>query len=130
MSETILPRKDVSIGAALMMFSQTLGGAVFISVGNNIFDTQLAKNLEKITGIDIKNVAGTGATDLRSLVPANLLPQVLLAYNDAIRATFYLVTALTSCLIFGALAMEWKSVKKGEQKQNSSATKDSEKQAE
>ncbi|KAI4123198.1 MAG: hypothetical protein LQ338_005379 [Usnochroma carphineum] len=127
-AQTILPRKDVSIGAALMMFSQTLGGAVFISVGNNIFNTRLGHNLAKIPGIDVGSVAATGATDLRNMVPASLLPLVLVAYNDALRATFYLATALTCCTIFGSSAMEWKSVKKGQQKQDPNAPEDEEKQ--
>ncbi|MCJ1472456.1 hypothetical protein MMC13_001104 [Lambiella insularis] len=127
-AQTILPRKDVSIGAALMMFSQTLGGAVFISVGNNIFDTRFAQNLGKIPGIDVGSVAATGATALTNIVPASLLPQVLVAYNDALRGTFYLVTALASCTILGSIAMEWKSVKKGQQKPDASAAKDAEKQ--
>ena len=127
-AQTVLPRKDVSIGAALMMFSQTLGGAVFVSVGNNIFDTRFAHNLVKIPGIDVGSVAATGATDLRNMVPASLLPQVLLAYNDALRVTFYLVTALTCCTILGSSAMELKSVKKGQQKLDSNAANDEEKQ--
>ena len=124
-AQTILPRNDVSIGAAVIMFSQTLGGAVFISVGNNLFDSRLAHNLVKIPGLIVGSVAATGATELRNLVPTRLLPQVLVAYNDAMRAIFYLVTALTCLTIFGSLAMEWRSVKKGQQKQNS---KDEEKQ--
>ena len=127
-AQTVLPRKDVSIGAALMMFSQTLGGAVFVSVGNNIFDTRFAHNLVKIPSIDVGSVASTGATDLRNTVLASLLPQVLVAYNGALRVTFYLITALTCCTIFGSSAMEWKSVKKGQQKLDSSATNDEEKQ--
>lgn len=114
-AQTVLSRKDVPIGAALMQFSQTLGGTVFISVGNNLFDSRLTQNLAKIPGIDVGSVVATGATDLKSLVPANLIPQVLLGYNGALRATFYLATALSCCTIFGALAMEWKSVKEGQQ---------------
>ena len=127
-AQTVLPRKDVSIGAALMMFSQTLGGAVFVSVGNNIFDTRFAHNLVKIPGIDVGSVATTGATDLRNMVPASLLPQVLVAYNEALKVTFYLITALTCCTILGSSAMEWKSVKKGQQKLDSNTAKDVEKQ--
>ncbi|KAL8953629.1 MAG: hypothetical protein Q9222_000515 [Ikaeria aurantiellina] len=129
-AQTVLPHKDVSIGAALMMFSQLLGGTVFISAGNNIFDSRLAHNLMRIPGLDVGSVAATGATDLKNNVPADLLPEVLVAYNDSLRATFYLVTALTCCTVFGSLAMEWKSVKKGQQKKDSDATKDEEKQAE
>ena len=127
-AQTVLRRPDVSIGAALMMFSQTLGGAVFLSVGNNIFNIRLAHNLAKIPGIAIESVAATGATDLKDMVPPSLLPQVLVAYNDALRGTCYLVTALTCFTIFGSLAMEWKSVKKGQQKKESKAAKDEEKQ--
>lgn len=125
-AQTVLPRQDVSIGAALMMFSQTLGGAIFISVANNVFDTRFAHNLKKISGIDVGSVVATGATDLRKMVPASLLQQVLVAYNDALRGTFYLVTALTFCTIFGSLGMEWKSVKEGQQKEKG---EDDEKQA-
>ena len=128
-AQTVLPRKDVSVGAALMMFSQTLGGAIFISVGNSIFDTRLAHNLAKISGLDVGSVAATGATELWNVVSTGQLPQLLMAYNDALRGTFYLVTALSCCTIFGSLAMEWKSVKQGQQKQNGSAAKDGEKQA-
>ena len=127
-AQTVLPRKDVSIGAALMMFSQTLGGAVFVSVGNNIFDTRFAHNLVKIPGIDVGSVAAAGATDLRNMVPASLLPQVLVAYNVALRATFYLVTALTCFTIVGSSTMKWKSVKKEQPKQDSNAANDVEKQ--
>ena len=127
-AQTVLARKDVSIGASLMMFCQTLGGAIFISVANNIFDTRLAHNLAKISGINVANVASIGATELKSLVPANLLPEVLVAYNGALKDTFYLVAALTSLTIFGSLAMEWKSVKQGQQNKGSAA-KDEEKKA-
>lgn len=130
-AQTVLPHKDVPIGAALMMFSQFLGGTVFISVGNNLFDSRLVRNLATIPGIDIKSIKTTGATELQKMVPAEVLPQVLVAYNDALRATFYLATALTCCTIFGSLAMEWRSVKKGrQQQQNSTSLGDEEKQNE
>lgn len=128
-AQTILPRKDVSTGAALMMFFQTLGGAVFTSVGNNLFDSQLQRDLASIPGINVGSVASAGATALRNMVPSNLLPEVLLGYNDALRNTFYLGTALSAVSIFGALAMEWKSVKKGQEKKEG-ANKDLQKHSE
>ena len=129
-AQTILARKDVPIGASLMMFFQTLGGAVFISVGNNIFDSQLGQNLAGIPGISVGSVINTGATDLRKMVPSGMLPQVLVAYNNALRTTFYLATALTCATIFGSAAMEWKSVKQGQQTHHQNAEKSGDKQAE
>ena len=128
-AQTVLSRKDVSIGAALMMFSQTLSGAIFLSVANNIFDTQFAHNVLGIPGVNVQSVTTTGATDLKSTIPVDLLPEVLVAYNDALRGVFYLVTALASCTIFGSLAMEWKSVKKDKQASGGQMAKDEEKQA-
>ena len=116
-AQTTLAREDVSIGASLMQFCQALGGAVFISVGNNFFDSRLEHNLQNIAGIHTGPVIDTGATDLRKLVPANELPQVLVAYNDALRTAFYLCVALTGATVLGSAAMEWKSVKKGQQQQ-------------
>jgi EmrB/QacA subfamily drug resistance transporter len=128
-AQTVLPRKDVSMGAALTQFSQLLGGAVFISVGNNIFDTRLTDNLAMIPGIDVGSIAATAATDLRSLVLSSLLPQVLAAYNNALRATFCLATALTSATIVGSLVIEWKSIKKGQHEQNSDTANNDETQS-
>ncbi|KAK5946085.1 hypothetical protein PMZ80_000224 [Knufia obscura] len=122
-AQTILARKDVSTGAALMMFCQTLGGAVFISVGNNIFESQLARDLTRIPGVNVGSIASTGATDLRKMISLDLLPQVLVAYNDALRATFYLITALACLTVLGSAAMEWKSVKKEQQKGGPEAVK-------
>ncbi|KAI1607883.1 DNA repair protein RAD50 [Exophiala viscosa] len=120
-AQTVLARQDVPIGASLMMFSQMLGGAVFISVGNNVFDSRFAKDLAKISGLNVASIVATGATELRSIVSASMLPRVLVAYNEALRSTFYLATALASATIFGSVAMEWRSVKK-EQKAKSDDT--------
>lgn len=110
-AQATLARKDVSTGASIMMFSQTLGGAVFLSVGNNLFDSRLGEKLRAIPGINIGSVVDAGATEIRHMVPANLLPQVLLAYNSSLRTAFYLSVALTCMTIFGSSAMPWKSIK-------------------
>lgn len=128
-AQTVLARKDVPIGAALMMFTQTLSGAIFISVGNNLFLSHLKHNFSLIPGLDVGSVASVGATELQGSVPLNLLPQVLAAYNDALKAAFYLATAMASLTIIGSLGMEWKSVKGKQQRptENKAEQKHSEK---
>ncbi|KAH9827518.1 putative HC-toxin efflux carrier TOXA, partial [Teratosphaeria destructans] len=44
-AQTVLARRDVPVGVSLMMFMQQLGGAVFVSVGQNVFDTTLVRGL-------------------------------------------------------------------------------------
>ncbi|OAP54764.1 hypothetical protein AYL99_11212 [Fonsecaea erecta] len=111
-AQCALARKDVPTGASMMFFAQTLGGSIFVSVANNIFDNSLASNLKAIPGVNARVVTHVGATDLRSIVSPRLLPAVLVAYNDALRNAFYVGVAVTAATILGALAMEWKSLKK------------------
>ncbi|KAH0833590.1 putative HC-toxin efflux carrier TOXA [Fonsecaea pedrosoi] len=111
-AQVALARKDVATGASMMFFAQTLGGSIFVSVANNIFDNTLASDLEKIPGVNADVVTHVGATDLRGIVPPPLLHSVLVAYNDALRTAFYVGVAASAATILGALAMEWKNLKK------------------
>lgn len=43
----VLPDTEIPIGTALINFSQTLGGAVSISVASNIFDNELGRELRR-----------------------------------------------------------------------------------
>ncbi|OCK75213.1 MFS general substrate transporter [Lepidopterella palustris CBS 459.81] len=110
--QTVLPDADVPIGTAIMMFSQTLGGALFISVAQNVFTNQLIKNLSKaVPDINPSIVLKTGATELKHAIPAKYLSGVLHAYNDALTQTFYVSVAMAALSILGALFVQWKSMK-------------------
>ncbi|KAK4552984.1 MFS sugar transporter [Recurvomyces mirabilis] len=110
--QTVLPKQDIPIGTAIVMFSQTLGGALFISVAQNVFTNQLLTNLKKVVpGLDPAFVLATGATSLKTAIPSQFLPGVQTAYNTSVMATFYVAVAMSVVSIFGAAALEWKSVK-------------------
>jgi Major Facilitator Superfamily len=110
-AQVCLSKKDVPIGASLMFFSQSLGGAIFLCVAQNVFTNKLVSGLSDVAGLDASTVVNMGATDLASFIPANLLPIVLIAYNKALTTTFYVPVAIASISIFAGLCMEWKSVK-------------------
>ncbi|KAL8928676.1 MAG: hypothetical protein Q9172_000814 [Xanthocarpia lactea] len=110
--QTVLPLEDVPIGTTVIIFLQTLGGALFISVGQNIFNNRLISNLvADVPSLDPALVLRTGATDLKEAVDPAVIGDVLSAYNSAITQTFYVSVAIAALSIFGAVAMEWKSVK-------------------
>ena len=111
-AQTVLPKKDVPTGAALIFFCQTLGGSVFVSVANNIFDNKLSQSLSSIPGLYGELVTNVGATDLRKVVPADMLDVVLVKYNASLITTFIVGTAVATATFFGAALMEWRSVKK------------------
>lgn len=110
--QTVLPAEDVAIGTAIMMFAQTLGGALFISVGQNVFTNQLIKHLGTVVpDLDASLVLRTGATELKTAIPAQYLSGVASAYNLALTNTFYVSTAAGALSIVGAAFVQWKSMK-------------------
>lgn len=115
-AQTVLPTKDVPIGTSLMLFSQLLGGAIFISVGENVLNTQLVERLSSLPNFNIGTVINNGATTLASGVPADLLGAVLEAYNEALRKCFQIGLIMACLTIFGAVALEWRSVKQNQPK--------------
>ncbi|KXT14291.1 hypothetical protein AC579_8421 [Pseudocercospora musae] len=122
-AQTVLSKDEAPVGTALILFATTLFGAIFVSVGQNVLDQQLATKLAGLAGIDItpEQIETAGITGLFQMVPAGLHNAVLYAYNSALRRTF-LVGVIVACLtIVGALGMEWRSVKKEQQKEQEKA---------
>ena len=111
-AQAVLPRKDTPTGISLIMFCLQLGGAVFVSIGQNVFSNELVKGLHGIAGISSAQVVSTGATDLRKIVSGADLQRVVNAYNGALVKVYQVALALACFSIIGALAMEWKDIRK------------------
>ncbi|KAI6883300.1 MFS transporter [Hortaea werneckii] len=110
--QTVLPKQDIPIGTAIIMFCQTLGGALFISVAQNVFTNRLLSNLKDVVpDLNSGLVLATGATSLKTVIPHEYLSGVQSAYNASLMSTFYVATAMAALSIFGSAAFEWKSVK-------------------
>ncbi|KAJ7089045.1 major facilitator superfamily domain-containing protein [Mycena crocata] len=110
-AQAVLPLVDVPIGTSIVMFSQTLGGALFISIAQNVFSNKLISGLASVPGVSPLLVISAGATSLKSAVPPELLPAVLVAYNKALVSAFYVSVAMSSLSIIGSVVVEWRSVK-------------------
>ncbi|KAF3762099.1 MFS general substrate transporter [Cryphonectria parasitica EP155] len=111
-AQTVLPKQDVAIGASLMFFGQTLFSAVFVSVGQNVFDNQLRTRLAKVPGLGSVPVQDTGATDFLDSLNNQNRSAALEAYNGSLRTVFVVAMCMACLAIPGALAMEWRTVKK------------------
>ncbi|KAJ4400533.1 MFS sugar transporter [Neurospora sp. IMI 360204] len=111
--QTVLEMKDVSIGTALMVFMQTLGGALFVSIAQNVFTNKLVQYVGELApGFgDPENILLLGATSVQKTVDKSILPGVTQAYNNALTDVFVVFVAMAVASIFGALLVEWKSVK-------------------
>jgi hypothetical protein len=111
-AQTVLPLNDVPVGTSIIMFMQTLGGALFISISQNVFANKLVSGLvAKVPGVSPDLVVNVGATTLRNAVDPQYLSAVLDVYNDALMAAYHVATAMAGASLIGALFMEWKSIK-------------------
>jgi hypothetical protein len=102
-AQTVLSLEDVPTGTALIMFTQNLGGALFLSVAQNIFTNRLVARLEEIPGVDPRVILEVGATNLLKIVDPKGLTRMQRAYNEALT---------NSLSILGAIVLELRDVKK------------------
>ncbi|KAI2643490.1 major facilitator superfamily domain-containing protein [Xylaria nigripes] len=111
-AQTVLPKRDVPIGISLMFFSQILGGAIFLSVGQTIFNNELLHRLRGVPGFSPDLIKRDGATDLINSFPPRYRHAVLVAYSEALRVVFRIGLVLVTVAVLAAACLECRSVKK------------------
>lgn len=111
--QTVLPLHDIPVGIAIITFSQSLSGALFISIAQNVFQNRLVTSLTRYApDIDPGSVVDAGAANLSRWVPQDVLPSVLYAYNIAVTQTFYVSVTAGLLSFVGAGLVQWKSMKR------------------
>lgn len=120
--QVVLKKVDVPIGTAILSLFQTLGGAVFTAVGQNLYIAKFSQGLQRINGVNSSHVLASGATDLTGSVPPELRESVLEAYNMSLAQGTFLAALFVACLaVPAALGMEWRSVKRPQEKPEQAA---------
>ncbi|PVI07883.1 MFS general substrate transporter [Periconia macrospinosa] len=113
--QVVLPKPDVPTGTALLSLCQTLGGAVFVAVGQNLFIDRFSHGLRRVPGINPGLVLHSGATNLRTAVPHPRQHEVLLVYNNSLTQGPFFAALIIACLSLpAAIFMEWRSVKESQ----------------
>ena len=119
--QTVLAQQDIAIGSAAVIFFQTLGGAIFISFGQSVFQNALAKSIrQNAQAIDPTLILQAGATSIRSVLSQLGRPEdldtVVAAYMHGLTAVFRVSMGLILFAFVGSLFLEWKSVKHASKK--------------
>jgi MFS family permease len=111
-AQTVLADSLVPLGVACIQFAQVMGATVFVAVAQNLLTTRLTSGLSKLLpNFDSNALSNIGAVEIRDLVPADQLDQVLEVYMHALRQIFFLCTGLAGAILIGAAGLSWKSVK-------------------
>ena len=114
-AQTVLDMSDIPTGTAIITFSQTLGGALFVPVAQILFENKLVSGLKDLVpDLDPDQVLNTGATQLKSastVINPAFLHGALEAYNEALMKCFQVAIGMACFSLVGAAFVEWKSVK-------------------
>ncbi|KAA8577330.1 hypothetical protein EYC84_007294 [Monilinia fructicola] len=110
--QTVLDISQVPTGTSVIIFVQTLGGALFVSIGQNVFTNKLSQNLAHyVPDLNPAVVLSTGATSIQKTIAPEFLAGVTISYNNALTQSFLVAAVMAALTIIGSLAIEWKSVK-------------------
>ncbi|KAJ5153224.1 uncharacterized protein N7482_009702 [Penicillium canariense] len=121
--QTVLKPEDIPVGTAAVMFLQTLGGAVFIAVGQSVFQNGLQAGIRAYTSnVDPMAIISAGATETRhvlmTLGQLDQLDGVIKAYVNGLRDTYRVSLALMVAAFVTSWFVEWKSVKNNDNASN------------
>jgi len=121
--QTVLPLEDVPVGTACVVFFQSLGGSLFVSVGQTVFQNGIVRGTRIfVPELDSQILLNAGATEIRSVLGdigmLDKLPAVLDAYMVGLVASYRVAVGCASAAVLPALFFEWRSVKGKEAKKN------------
>lgn len=104
MVQTTLPENDVATGIGLILFAQTLGGTLFVSVAQAVFLENISKALETLApNLNPKSVLNGVSTSSS--------PELRAVYALAIKDVFRVGLILGTVSSLGAVLYDWKSLK-------------------
>ncbi|KAF2456748.1 MFS multidrug transporter-like protein [Lineolata rhizophorae] len=104
--QAVVDAVDVSSATAIIIFFQTLSGAIFVSVGQSLFANQLVESIpENAPGVNPGLVVATGATELRDVFPSDVLPGVIRSYMDGLKDAYALGIAMAGVAVVTSVAM-------------------------
>ena len=112
-TQAVLPPHLVAIGSNMIMFAQSLAGAIFVSVGNSVLRNELVTALhdEGFAEDLIARLINAGATNVHRLVDPAQLGGLITAYNWALSRVFVMAVPLAGLGFVSVWPMEWKNIK-------------------
>ena len=110
--QSVVKPSDISSVTAMILFFQTVGGAIWISAGQAGWSNKMLKVIaHKLPDIEPGLIIATGATELRTVFTAEQLPAVLDAYMEGLRLPFAIAIACACVTVVLSFAPRWEKIK-------------------
>ncbi|KAJ5188373.1 Major facilitator superfamily transporter [Penicillium cf. griseofulvum] len=115
--QTILSGEDIALGTSVIMFAETISGAVFLAVCETLFGNKLLEELDKLSpAVNPAAVVANGVAGLKSamseIYTASAVDEILESYAKALQPVWIIAVIFGSLSLLGAVFTEWVSVKK------------------
>ncbi|KAK1981584.1 major facilitator superfamily transporter [Colletotrichum cereale] len=109
--QSSLKEADVAIGVAVVLFFQCLGPTTAITVAQAVFASSLTSGIAAgLPGVDPEVIRGSGATQLRDLVPPEQFGALLQIYNGSITRTYLVAAAFAAASVVGVVGVGLKKI--------------------
>lgn len=105
----VVPPKDVSTATGIIIFSQSIGGALFLAAAQGIFQSELVRLLrQSVPGIDPIMVLTLGTSeDAASLIPVDALQFIIQSFTTALSHTFILAIPTAGIALLVSIFQPW-----------------------
>jgi len=112
--QNVLPQNQIAVSMALLIFFQTFGGALWLSLASTTFNSGLKGALIKYAPeVNAEMVLKAGATGFRALVlPQGSIDGLIKAFSVAVNQVFYLGAGAAVASFVFSMGLGWKSIKK------------------
>ncbi|KAH8599286.1 putative HC-toxin efflux carrier [Bisporella sp. PMI_857] len=111
-AQAVVEASDISAVTAMILFSQTIGGAFFVSAGQSSFTNILIKRLPIVApDVNPGQVLITGVTELRAVFAAAELPGIIEAYLDGLKVAYAVAIAAAGISVLISLGNKWVNIK-------------------
>ncbi|KAJ9190997.1 hypothetical protein DTO164E3_9055 [Paecilomyces variotii] len=111
--QNILPMAQISVAMSVLMFCQTLGGAIIVTIADTIFNNSLKTEIPRYSpSVNAETVISAGAAAIRDVVSPKDLQGVLLAYSKSVDHVFYLAAGLAVGFFCFGWGLGWKDIRK------------------
>lgn len=103
---------DIPTTTAILMFFQTMGGALTVSAAQAAFANELLKSLVRnVPTVNPGMVLAVGATEIRTVFSEAQIPGIVGAYMDGLQVSFLIVIVLFGISTLVAVAAPWTNIK-------------------
>lgn len=107
MAQASVEPRDLPLITASILFFNTIGGALSVSASQGSLVAKMIASLPPDVDVDAAQVLAAGATAIRDVFPADVVPGILDAYQAGIRVAFAVSIGGIGVAVLTALLSRW-----------------------